>query len=67
MIQWIRRCFCKHEFELIQKTEHVGYDLSAYMCKHCGWIRRIKTQNMNFIEIYEQMFLQKYKVSCRIM
>ena len=50
MIQWIRRCFCKHEFELIQKTEHVGYDLSAYMCKHCGWIRRIKTQNMNFID-----------------
>lgn len=43
MIQFIRRCFCKHEFELIQKTEHVGYDLSAYMCKHCGWIRRIKT------------------------
>ena len=43
MIQWIRQCFCKHEFELIQKKEHGVYIMTTYMCKHCGWIRRIKT------------------------
>ena len=43
MIQWIRRCFCKHEFESIQRTSYKDCDISAYMCKHCGWIRKIKT------------------------
>ena len=43
MIQWIRRCFCKHEFELIQRTAYEDCDVSVYMCKHCGWIRKIRT------------------------
>lgn len=43
MIQWIRRWFCKHEFELVQKVTYQDCVRTSYMCKHCGWVRQITT------------------------
>lgn len=43
MIKWIRRCFCKHEFELVQRVTYADCVCASYMCKHCGWIRKIIT------------------------
>lgn len=43
MIRWIRSCFCKHEFEFIKQNEDPVYTRTTYMCKKCGWIRKIKT------------------------
>ena len=43
MIQWIRRCFCKHDFMLVKKNEYTDGTTTTYMCKHCGWIRRVRT------------------------
>ena len=42
MIQWIRQCFCKHEFERVHKVSYNDCVVIAYMCKRCGWIRKIE-------------------------
>lgn len=43
MINWIRRQFCKHEFIHVQKTVYADCVVTTYMCKKCGWIRKITT------------------------
>lgn len=42
MIQWIRRCLCKHEFEEVKQNEYPDKTITSYICKNCGWIRRVK-------------------------
>lgn len=43
MIRYIRSCFCKHDFELVKNNEYPGGTTTTYLCKKCGWIRRIRT------------------------
>lgn len=43
MINWIRRQFCKHEFIHIQKVQYADCVVDTYMCKKCGWVRKITT------------------------
>ena len=43
MIQWIRRCFCKHDFIKVKENEYTDCTVTSYMCKKCGWIRIVRT------------------------
>ena len=43
MINWIRRQFCKHDFIHVQKVTYADCVVDTYMCKKCGWIRKITT------------------------
>ena len=54
MLNWIRRLFCKHEFEEVARIEDLDLELLScnveaiknirvsYICKKCGYIRNIK-------------------------
>ena len=43
MINWIRRQFCNHKLELVHKNVYDGCTVSSYICKKCGYIRRVET------------------------
>lgn len=43
LINYIRSCFCKHEFELVKSNEYANGTTTSYICKHCGWIRNVRT------------------------
>lgn len=43
MINWIRRQFCKHELELVKQNEYSTGTVTSYICKKCGYIRKVKT------------------------
>lgn len=43
MINWIRRQFCKHEFELVKQNEYSTLTVTSYFCKKCGCIRHVRT------------------------
>lgn len=51
MINWIREQFCKHEFEHVNSTSirkvkiwtTDTHYIDTYMCKKCGYVRKIKT------------------------
>lgn len=43
MIRYIRSLFCKHDFMLVAHNEYNNGTTTTYMCKHCGWIRKVKT------------------------
>ncbi len=55
LINYIRSCFCKHEWELIFDTNVYGYDFwgrpelipkyheKTYRCKKCGIEKRYKS------------------------
>lgn len=43
MINWIRRQFCKHEFELVKQNEYNSQTVTSYFCKKCGYIRNVRT------------------------
>ena len=42
LINYIRSCFCKHEWEMIFNTERVyrggdGHQIKVYRCTKCGY------------------------------
>lgn len=50
LINYIRSCFCKHDFELLSKCGvfYGGDDLPCehkwiYRCRKCGFVRKIKS------------------------
>ena len=49
LIDYIRSCFCKHEWEVKQNeiqfylNKPVGYKWSYYKCKKCGYFKRYKS------------------------
>lgn len=43
MVQIIRRWFCKHDFIHVKTNEYTDGTTTTYMCRHCGWIRKVKT------------------------
>lgn len=56
LINYIRSCFCKHEWELIFETNvHCerdidyrrrdvhNYTVKTYRCKHCGYTQKYKS------------------------
>lgn len=43
MINWIRQQFCKHELELVKNNEYKDGTVTTYICKKCGYIRKVKT------------------------
>ena len=32
MVQWIRRCYCKHDFMLVKRNEYSDGTTTTYMC-----------------------------------
>ena len=45
LINYIRQCFCKHDFELLTKYRYRDpwagdYILVTYRCKKCGYIQK---------------------------
>ena len=50
LINYLRSCFCKHEFELIKEIsvyedKHASRPCAVrhtYMCKKCGFVKKIK-------------------------
>lgn len=55
IINYIRSCFCKHEWELLKQANvwdscdsYARYPIGTkwvYMCKKCGWHKIIKSIN----------------------
>lgn len=43
MIRYIRSCFCKHTFERVKQNEYPDRTITTYICKRCGWVRRVTT------------------------
>lgn len=49
IINYIRSCFCKHEWELIFDTSVKGqwswesYNVKVYRCKKCGYSKKYKS------------------------
>lgn len=43
MLRYIRSVFCHHEFIKTCEDSYVEGKVVVYMCKHCGWIRKMKT------------------------
>lgn len=43
MIHIIRSWFCKHEFVHIEKVKYNDCIHDTFMCKKCGWIRKIRS------------------------
>lgn len=43
MIRYIRTCLCKHEFELANQVQYKDCVVRTYLCKKCGWIRKVVT------------------------
>ncbi len=43
MIHWIRSLFCKHDFIHVQTVKYLDCYVDTYMCKHCGWVRKVIT------------------------
>lgn len=49
LINYLRSCFCKHEFELIGHTEVYQNEndklpharRQTYLCKKCGYVKKI--------------------------
>ena len=49
LINYLRSCFCKHEFELVGHTEVYTSEKDTmpharrqtYMCKKCGYVKKI--------------------------
>ena len=50
LINYLRRCFCKHEFEFIKEVrvyENIHFSRPhtvrrTYMCNKCGYVKQIK-------------------------
>lgn len=43
MAMIIRRWFCKHDFIKVKNNEYPSRTVTTYLCKKCGWIRKVKT------------------------
>lgn len=50
LINYIRTCFCKHDFQLLDKSnvyfssldKRPMYTQFTYMCKKCGYVKKVK-------------------------
>lgn len=50
LINYLRSCFCKHEFELIKEVSVYENNRASrpvtirhtYMCNKCGYVKKIK-------------------------
>lgn len=48
IVNYIRSCFCKHEWEMVFYT-HVttdlgnDYSVKTYRCKKCGYVQRVRS------------------------
>ena len=47
LINYIRSCFCDHEYELIYETKvecdsGTTYRVKTYRCRKCGFVQRVK-------------------------
>ena len=50
LINYLRSCFCKHEFKLLKETECYynekdkipAYRRQTYMCPKCGYAKKIR-------------------------
>lgn len=49
LINYIRSCFCDHDWEHIHDIRHIEYEINAvigytkiYRCKKCGYVQKIK-------------------------
>ena len=48
MIRYIRSCFCNHDFVKVGTLTSYRYGITTtYLCKKCGWIRKVKTNYTN--------------------
>lgn len=51
LINYIRSCFCKHEWEILWDVEHYNdyyteiWHSRTYRCKKCGYSKTYKTRN----------------------
>lgn len=48
LINYIRSCFCKHDWELIHDVAVIStlfgeYNCKTYRCKKCGYSKRYKS------------------------
>ena len=43
IIRYLRSLFCHHEFIKTTESSFGDEKIVIYMCKHCGWIRKMKT------------------------
>lgn len=52
LINYIRSCFCKHEFEMIDdkvltnKSGNPCDHLRVYRCKKCGYVQRVYSRSI---------------------
>jgi rubrerythrin len=50
LINYLRSCFCKHEFKLLKEIECYhsekdklpAYRRQTYMCPKCGYVKKIR-------------------------
>lgn len=42
-IRYIRSLFCHHKFIKTCEESYQEGKVVIYMCKHCGWVRKMKT------------------------
>ncbi len=50
LIQYLRSCFCKHDFECITRCDHYWYEddemphkhTYIYRCSKCGYTQKIR-------------------------
>ncbi len=42
LINYIRSCFCKHEFELIFNAEGITLYRKVYRCRKCGYVQKVE-------------------------
>ena len=50
IVNYIRQCFCKHDFEVIMNVDIYETEMSTvpryikkvYRCKKCGYVQKIK-------------------------
>ena len=49
LINYIRSCFCKHDWEMLGRVTHKDYSLNVptgytgvYRCAKCGYVQKVK-------------------------
>lgn len=42
-INYIRSCFCRHDFIKVKQNEYTDGTTTTFMCSKCGWIRKVNT------------------------
>ena len=42
MCNWLRKIFCKHDFERVKQNEYPTHTSTTFICKKCGYIRKVR-------------------------